>query len=234
MSLQVSRRNDQADLPQTRERILDSAERLFADRGFAASIRDITADAGANIAAVNYYFRSKDELYREAMLRRMRIHRERRLEVIREVMARPAGTVRTEDLLKAFATTVVGLGGDDETGRVLVRLMHREITEPHLPPNMGFDEVMAPVESALVAALTDLEPGLDPAVAAWCVQSFIAQLLWAIQVACLFWDPQYRHKVPFSTEQMVEHIVQFTAAGIRGATRRESSAARKDLPARTA
>lgn len=225
MSLQASRRNDNADLPQTRERILDSAERLFADRGFTASIRDITADAGANIAAVNYYFRSKDELYREAMLRRMRTHREERLAVIREVMSRPAGSVRIEDLLRALATTVVAPTSESEDARVMVRLMHREITEPHLPPNMGFDEIMAPVESALVSALTQLEPGLDATAAAWCVQSFVAQLLWAIQVACLFWDPQYRHRVPFSMEEMIDHIVAFTAAGIRAGERKKTSAA---------
>jgi AcrR family transcriptional regulator len=209
--------------PQTRERILDSAERLFAERGFGASIRDITSAAGANIAAVNYYFRSKDELYREAMLRLMRIHRERRLQVIRSVMSNPKA--RVEELLSAFADAVVQVEGDGETGRILMRLMHREITEPHLPPEMGFNEVMRPVEAALVEALTRLEPGLDAQDARWCVQSFVAQLLWANQVATLFFDPEHRDKAPFSVEQMVAHIVRFTASGIRVAAQSSSPAA---------
>ena len=38
----------------TKERILDAAERLFADHGFpATSMRDITQEAGVNLAAVN-------------------------------------------------------------------------------------------------------------------------------------------------------------------------------------
>src|SRR5262245_19602670 len=114
--------------PQTRERVLDSAERVFAERCFGASFRDITSHAVANIAAVNYYFRSKDELYRESMQRLMRIHRERRLAVIRGVMSGPK--VRTEDLLRSFAGAVVQPEADGETGRILMRLMHREITEP--------------------------------------------------------------------------------------------------------
>lgn len=49
--------------PQTRERLLDAAEQLFLERGFqGTSTRDITEAAGANLAAVNYYFRSKQDL----------------------------------------------------------------------------------------------------------------------------------------------------------------------------
>ena len=49
--------------PQTRERLLDAAEQLFLQRGFqGTSTRDITEAAGANLAAVNYYFRSKQDL----------------------------------------------------------------------------------------------------------------------------------------------------------------------------
>lgn len=49
--------------PQTRQRLLDAAERLFLERGFQqTSTREITEAAGANLAAVNYYFRSKQDL----------------------------------------------------------------------------------------------------------------------------------------------------------------------------
>jgi AcrR family transcriptional regulator len=49
--------------PDTRTRILDAAERLFAERGFrGASVRAITDLAGANLAAVGYHFGSKAEL----------------------------------------------------------------------------------------------------------------------------------------------------------------------------
>lgn len=49
--------------PQTRQRLLDAAEQLFLERGFQqTSTREITEAAGANLAAVNYYFRSKQDL----------------------------------------------------------------------------------------------------------------------------------------------------------------------------
>ncbi len=48
------------------DRLLDAAEQLFSEHGFdGASVRDIAATAGCNIAAVNYYFGSKDKLYTE-------------------------------------------------------------------------------------------------------------------------------------------------------------------------
>ncbi|HET7038784.1 MAG TPA: TetR/AcrR family transcriptional regulator [Gemmatimonadales bacterium] len=56
------------DASVTRGRILKAARKLFADKGFSgASIREITASAGANLGAVTYHFGSKDKLYFEVM-----------------------------------------------------------------------------------------------------------------------------------------------------------------------
>ena len=54
--------------PATREALLDSAERLFAARGYeAVGTREIVADAGANLAAIKYHFGSKQDLYLAAV-----------------------------------------------------------------------------------------------------------------------------------------------------------------------
>ncbi len=54
----------------TRDAILESATRLFAAHGLdGVSIRDICADAGVNVAAVNYHFKCKDLLYQEVFER---------------------------------------------------------------------------------------------------------------------------------------------------------------------
>jgi AcrR family transcriptional regulator len=50
----------------TRERLLDAATEVFADRGYAgATVSEICERAGANLAAINYHFGGKDELYAE-------------------------------------------------------------------------------------------------------------------------------------------------------------------------
>src|SRR5262245_43230067 len=56
--------------PQTRERILDVAEALFAERGFAGtSVRDIAASAGLTAASLYNHFDGKEALY-DAVLER--------------------------------------------------------------------------------------------------------------------------------------------------------------------
>ncbi|HBO43997.1 MAG TPA: DUF1956 domain-containing protein [Planctomycetaceae bacterium] len=51
---------------ETRQRILNAAGEVFADKGFqTATIREICGKAGANLAAVNYYFGDKEKLYVE-------------------------------------------------------------------------------------------------------------------------------------------------------------------------
>ena len=57
----------------TRERILKTAARLFADRGYeATSIRTIATKANVNQAAINYHFKSKDGLYGEVLRKALR------------------------------------------------------------------------------------------------------------------------------------------------------------------
>ena len=47
----------------TKEKILDTAERLIGEQGYAAtSLRQIIAQAGVNLAAVHYHFGSKEDL----------------------------------------------------------------------------------------------------------------------------------------------------------------------------
>src|SRR5664280_76349 len=57
---------------QTRQRLLEVAETLFAEHGFAAtSVRDITSAAACNLAAVSYLFRDKQSLYHEVCRRQV-------------------------------------------------------------------------------------------------------------------------------------------------------------------
>ena len=61
------RKRSQADR-ETRERLLQVAKQLFADRGFRnVTVREICRDAHANVAAVNYHFGDKLGLYRAVL-----------------------------------------------------------------------------------------------------------------------------------------------------------------------
>src|SRR5579863_5381643 len=90
--------------PDTKSRILDSAEKLFGLNGFeATSLRDITAEAQVNLAAVNYHFQSKESLIDAVIARRIEPVNRRRFEMLDA--AGPNATV--EQILAAFLTPVI-------------------------------------------------------------------------------------------------------------------------------
>ena len=84
----------------TKEKILDAAEALFMEHGFeATSLRQITAAAGVNLAAVNYHFGSKEELFQAVLTRRLDPMNQERLALLTrfEHEAAPRAAVVRED-----------------------------------------------------------------------------------------------------------------------------------------
>src|SRR3954471_13629244 len=67
----------------TKSRILDAAEQLFMEHGFeATSLRQLTSAAGVNLAAVNYHFGSKEELFQAVLTRRLDPMNQERIELL--------------------------------------------------------------------------------------------------------------------------------------------------------
>jgi AcrR family transcriptional regulator len=93
-------------LPDTKEKILDAAEYLFARDGYrGTSLRAITGKAGVNLAAVNYHFGSKKILVEEVIKRRivpLNNIRKKRLEEIREASVQKKKKPDIRAVLAAF------------------------------------------------------------------------------------------------------------------------------------
>lgn len=120
-------------LPDTRERILDAAERLFMESGYeGTSMRTITGDAGVNLAAVNYHFGSKEALLREVFRRRLAWLNRERLRRLDEMEARAAGEpLKPSAILSAFFGALLHMGTDESLGGMtFLRLLGRTLTEP--------------------------------------------------------------------------------------------------------
>ena len=97
------------DASGTRERILSAAENLFAADGFeTVSLRDITGAAGANVAAVNYHFGSKERLI-DAVVERhvVPINHERLKLLDRLEVSHAEGVIPIEEILRAFLSPVL-------------------------------------------------------------------------------------------------------------------------------
>jgi AcrR family transcriptional regulator len=119
----------------TRSSILDAAERLYADRGFAdVTLRDIVAAAEVNLAAVNYHFGSKDELIAELFVTRSLATNRERLNELKAAEAAGGGRADIASILRALVgPTLRGCLGPDNERSTAARFMIRASIES-VPP----------------------------------------------------------------------------------------------------
>jgi AcrR family transcriptional regulator len=112
----------------TRTRLLDAAEHLFGTLGIAeTSLRAITSEAGANLAAVNYHFGTKEALVEETYTRLLAPLNSKRLQMLdeaeTEASPRPAPLER---VVEAFVLPPLQLVHDPaHDGDSVLRLMGR-------------------------------------------------------------------------------------------------------------
>jgi AcrR family transcriptional regulator len=202
----------------TRERLIEVAERLFAERGFGAtSVRHITAEAGCNLAAVNYHFGGKDQLYEEVFRRRLEATRAQRVASIRKTVAEAGGSPSLEALLRSFAMAFLEPFMTTSEGRQWHRLMRRELHEPHLPQGMFVGGVITPVYEELAAALVRVCAGLALERARYCTYSVVGQLIQFLRVERYAEEPGFERASGVSLPELIEHVVLFSTAGIRAA-----------------
>ena len=117
----------------TKTRILDAAEQLFMEHGFeATSLRSLTTAAGVNLAAVNYHYGSKEELFQAVLTRRLDPMNQERIQLL-EKLEREAGDkpLACEKILFAMLIPALRLARDEERGgKNFLRLVGRAYADP--------------------------------------------------------------------------------------------------------
>ena len=117
----------------TKTRILDAAEQLFMEHGFeATSLRSLTAAASVNLAAVNYHFGSKEELFQAVLTRRLDAMNQERIDLLAK-LEREAGDrpVPCEKILSAMLIPALRLARDERRGgKNFLRLLGRAYADP--------------------------------------------------------------------------------------------------------
>jgi AcrR family transcriptional regulator len=202
--------------PVTTERILDAAERLFAEHGFeGTSIRDIVDAAKVNLAAVHYHFRSKEALLEAVLTRRISIVNDARLQRLEAAEAAAAPrSPSVQEVLRAFIVPVIEFAQRDESGATFVQLMSRMFTEPgfSLTNFLGrkFGETIGRFSNALVRSLPDIPREIV------CWRAFFAigamhHLLCSSNKVDLL-DKGLRKGT--TDAELTEYLVQFAVAGM--------------------
>ncbi len=120
--------------PDTKQRLLDAAERLFARQGFHNTpLRDITAEAGANVAAVNYHFGSKEGMIEAVLARRLEplnAERRARIEAVRAAARERDAAPEVAEVVRAFVEPTFRLLEQGPGGRDFAVLVGRVLAEP--------------------------------------------------------------------------------------------------------
>jgi AcrR family transcriptional regulator len=197
----------------TKQKLLDSAERLISEHGYAAtSLRQIIAEAGVNLASVHYHFGSKEELLDEVVMRTAGPVNEERLAMLDRAAAEfGPGKAPLEAILEAFLAPVFYKRVKSPQ---FVRLMGRLYGEGMMMwiAQKHFHPMVERFQSALGEAL----PELGPEELKWRMHFMIG-----VMAHAMFGPPEPQGSGIRNPEELVDRMVAFLAAGFRAPARVE-------------
>ncbi len=213
----ASPESNSAEASDTRDRVIDAAEKLFAEQGFeAVSLRQITAQADVNLAAVNYYFGSKEGLIVEVMARVVGPINERRLVMLDEAESEAGGeAVEVKRILEAvFLPLMASMNESEHSRKVMLKLAGRCMSETgsEMPEVVG--RLFREVADRFCAALSRALPHLAEAEVYWRMHFTIGAMLYALnQHETLVLLSNGRVEAD-DAEKALQELVAFTAGGL--------------------
>jgi AcrR family transcriptional regulator len=204
--------------PETRERLIDAAGRVFAERGYrGATMREIADRAGATLAAAHYHFGSKQDLYREVA----RAHFERLERRLAEsggaIDARAAAKLSRPELVallrgrvRTMALTFL------EPDSLHATLMQRELADPNELPFI-VRRWIDPIRRETEELLHCLAPALPDAAIEFAARSVMGQVIFYFthRPALLLMMRRRAYPAGF-LDTITDHVVAFTLGGLDG------------------
>jgi AcrR family transcriptional regulator len=144
----------------TKAAVFNAAERLFALNGFqSVSVRDITAEAGVNLASVNYHFGSKDALLFAIFRRRTGELNRERARMLHEASERHAGKPPVREILEALFAPPLRWSDPANERRISIQFIIRARSEGTAEMRDALQNDVSHLErfaNALLAARPDL------------------------------------------------------------------------------
>jgi len=200
----------------TKQKILDTAERLFGEQGFrATSLRQVIAAAKVNVAAVHYHFGSKDDLLDAVVDRKAGPVTVARMEWLDRVEAEAGtGPLNVEDVLASFLMPTAEMAQSNPT---FVRLMGRMLSEGMMPSIV--ERHFRESAMRFVMALARAVPHLGREELMWRVHFMIGAMAHTLT------GQPAMHMVDMSTDfpTRVRQLVKFLGAGFRAPAEREEN-----------
>ncbi len=199
----------------TKTRILDGAEQMFAREGFHnTSLRALTDLAEANLASVNYHFGSKEALLQTVIERRLlplnKIRQEKILDVAQENSALP----EAEALLRAFIEPTMEFRNSSPGARDFISLIGRSLSEPDETVRNCFMDLSQPILQVLFEALHQALPQLSPAILMTRLQFIMGTMshVMCMSSPSVFNNPELPQ--PLDDNALVEQLIKYVLAGL--------------------
>lgn len=211
--------------PNTRELILDTAEKLFADHGIqAVSVRRILAEAGVNTALAHYHFGDRDGLIREVLRRRIEPLNRERMELLDRAVEEAAPEFPSLDaVLRAFFSPVVSLLSQNRPFARLVGEVHVSASPEVRDFSLRlFSEVVRRFAEFIRPALPAELSGTERLARAHFVTGVMVLTLTNYEDMDLM--SQGRYELP-REERLVNEMVTFCVAGLTAQAPRDEDVA---------
>lgn len=211
------------DTDTTRERILEAAEAVFAEKGFAAAtIRDILTRARVgNVAAVNYYFGDKERLYVEAV-KSAHVCCNSTIPLPEWRPGTPA-----DQKLREFVHVLIRRMFQQQRPSA-IQLMIREMAMPSPAGAEIVQEYIRPMAETLSGILADLRPDLPESDRFLFGCSIVGQCLFYRTnrnvLVHLMGDENFQM---LDGERLAEHIAEFSLRGLGAISGQQSALSEK-------
>jgi len=192
---------------ETKQKILDTAERLFAEHGYSAtSLRHIIADAGVNLAAIHYHFGTKQDLLDQLIVRKAGPMNDRRLKLLDQFEAEAAPAAPSiEKIMEALIAPAVMTEKSPEFvklfGRLISEGLMSDIAQRHFQP------MIARFMSALHKAL----PGIVETELQWKMRFVVGAMAHTL-MSRPGTSPNGAAESPMAISRM---LVAFVSSGLR-------------------
>ena len=203
----------------TKGKILDAAEMAFSEGGFdGASLRQIVAAAGVNLATVYYHFGSKEVLLEAVVERRLGPLKRAQLGCLRETREKFGRPLEVEAILHLLLSgpLALALPGSVEN-QMATRLLGRMIADPNPKIQEWMCATHADMRQAFFEAFKETLPQLPPNDLLWRLE-----LIWGA-LAIILCSPGWAQKKTFGTcepasmDTVLPQMISFFAAGLRAA-----------------
>src|SRR5262245_52314593 len=212
----------------TKTQILDAAEKLFAKQGFeATSLRAIIADAGVNLAAIHYHFRSKEGLVRAVLQRRFAPINEERIRQLEACQRKPrANAAQVEEILEAFLAPPLYLGLKHSfQGRLLMQLMGRVLLQSGEMLERAAGDQFLYVAKRFLQAFQQALPHLSKQEIAWRLNFTIgaaAKALFGGIPMKILSEATHENLAERDLRRILRKLIAYTAAGMKAPAVREN------------